>query len=235
MADAKICTVEGCIKQVHRGNRHSLCGAHLQRLRTYGDPLGGGKLYAAKGAARAFFDAAKTAKTDECILWPFATSKNGMPAIYLPENRKTVCASNQMCIEAHGPAPARKMVAAHSCRNGQNGCINPMHLRWATYKENSADKLRDGTEILGERAPANKLTNENVLAIVRRRIEGATPGHVAREFGISDTTVGDIWKGRSWSWLTGIGNKYSDATLAELQRQNLETQKAIARLEAKLP
>jgi hypothetical protein len=41
------------------------------------------------------------------------------------------------CWAAHGPPPALKMVAAHSCNN--KACLNPMHLRWLTHADNFAE------------------------------------------------------------------------------------------------
>jgi hypothetical protein len=50
-----------------------------------------------------------------------------------------------MCEIAHGPKPAPGFVAAHTCGKGREGCVNPRHLRWASQKENMADKLLHGT------------------------------------------------------------------------------------------
>src|SRR3990167_1466998 len=45
------------------------------------------------------------------------------------------------CATRHGPRPPR-LDTAHSCHNPP--CCNPMHLRWATRKENMEDMARAG-------------------------------------------------------------------------------------------
>lgn len=48
-----------------------------------------------------------------------------------------------MCVFVNGDCPPDKNEAAHSC--GNRKCVNPAHLRWATYEENGADKIIHGT------------------------------------------------------------------------------------------
>ena len=57
----------------------------------------------------------------------------------------------------------------------------------------------------GEKHPATKLTEEEVLEIVEAAESGEySKMSIARSFGISATHVRHIIGGKSWSWLTGI-------------------------------
>lgn len=51
--------------------------------------------------------------------------------------------SRAICFELHGPPPTPKHQAAHSC--GFTQCITGGHLRWATPRQNQADRKLHGT------------------------------------------------------------------------------------------
>lgn len=87
-------------------------------------------------------------RVDECIIWPFATNEPKPGLLYgqvIFEGRVT-SANNAVCCIAYGPAPSPEHEAAHSC--GKSLCVNPGHVRWATPKENEADKVDHGTSWL---------------------------------------------------------------------------------------
>jgi hypothetical protein len=103
-----------------------------------------------------------------------------------------------MCILAHGAPPFEGAEAAHSC--GTTGCVNPNHIRWATTKENIADKNIHGTMSRGEGHYKAKLTGQQVLLIYK---DERPTKVVATEYGVSISTIEYIWSGMSWAWLTG--------------------------------
>ena len=138
---------------------------------------------------------------DQCLKWPYATGSNGYGHIKV--NGKTMDAHRFMCISAHGDPPSDRPVAAHFCGKGSFGCVNPNHLRWATAKENSADKKIHGTESQGERNWRTKLTEVQVLEICAARDAGVANFVSAKKYNVSRTVVSHIVTGRSWSWLTG--------------------------------
>lgn len=80
-------------------------------------------------------------------------------------------------------------------------CCNPRHLRLGTQAENIADMIAKGRALRarGEGA-AHLLTEEQVREIraMRGKLSGAAIG---RRYGVSETTVYDIFNGRSWAWL----------------------------------
>lgn len=80
---------------------------------------------------------------DYCLIWPFAReSRVGRGMMDGAGNRRW--AHRVMCEAIHGPAPADKPQAAHSCGNGDQGCVNPRHLSWASNSENQRQRYAHG-------------------------------------------------------------------------------------------
>jgi HNH endonuclease len=139
---------------------------------------------------------ALAADTDDCIVWPFTKDPRGYGWISVgSSNSKWV--HRWVCEQAHG-APQGRMDAAHNC--GNHSCINPRHLRWATRKDNEADKLLHGTQSRGERHGNHRLTEAEVKEIYALR--GVVSGvEIAARYGVHKQTIYDIHTGRRWAWL----------------------------------
>lgn len=148
------------------------------------------------GAGQALIAAALQSATDECILWPFATTDRGYPHGSVAGRSRRI--HKWVCEQAHGPQPSGKE-AAHSCH--VRACINPRHLRWATHGENLMDRVENGTSNRGERHPLAKLTASDVRNIRRMRTDGCLYREIAEAFGISPYHVGNILRGTTWGWL----------------------------------
>lgn len=134
----------------------------------------------------------------DCLVWPFGKGMNGRGEVTIAGQR--MAAARAMCLMAHGGPQFFGAQAAHNCGRGSDGCVHPGHLRWATPEDNAADRLAHGTDIRGEKHPAVKLTEAEVLAIYRSDRNAKV---VASRFGVAPTTVKSIWHGRNWAWLTG--------------------------------
>lgn len=116
-----------------------------------------------------------------------------------PETVKRYPVHILVCETFHGPRPVGK-VAAH--RNGDNQDNRAANLRWATHKENSADKARHGTQLRGEQMPLCKLTEVDVLEIrVLAKLPGVTQTAIAERYGISQQLVSEIHRRVSWAYL----------------------------------
>jgi len=90
------------------------------------------------------------------------------------------------------------LVVRHKCRHRH--CVNPDHLETGTPKENTADRVRDGTDSRGENNKIAKLTADQVRDI-RSRV-GQTLTDIADEFGVEFSTIGKIIRRNSWKHVT---------------------------------
>lgn len=191
---ARLCAIPSCGRpHVARG----YCKSHYNRFMTYGDPLAGPTPI---GAVQSWLHEHKTFDRDECLDWPFAKHPEGYAQARDVELGRGVHAHRIMCTLAHGPCPDDKDEVAHSCGNGNLGCINPKHLRWATRSENCNDRTIHGTQNRGERCGMAKLNRDQVREI--RSLQGTENVSVlARRYSVSSTTIYSIFARRLWGWL----------------------------------
>lgn len=99
----------------------------------------------------------------------------------------------------------------HSCRT--TGCVNPDHLREGTREENSADKIKDGTSLRGERCHFSKLTWVSVGEIRKSELP---VDKLATLHSVSKSTIRAILKNKSWISVTEIASLQSDESLHTL-------------------
>ena len=127
-----------------------------------------------------------------------------------------------VCAAFNGAMPDDRQNVAHNDGNPHNN--NASNLRWATHKENEADKVIHGTNMRGkpswvpperrprgqrhgrhtmpertargERGGLAKLTEAKVTSI---RLDARPRKEIAADFGISVTMVGFIQRGISWA------------------------------------
>lgn len=98
-----------------------------------------------------------------------------------------------------GGCPAG-MECAHGDGNRKNANLN--NLRWATSKQNNADKEAHGTILRGEQSCKSILTEEKVRMVIQRLAGGESAKLIASDYGVSRITILDIRDGRSWVHLT---------------------------------
>ena len=192
MADGILCNIDGC------GNPAKVrgwCGKHYARYWRHGDATVN---LTNQGKPLPFLRAALGTVDDACLTWPFDRSAKGYGRYH--EDGKRVAAHRKMCELAHGPAPTPQHSAAHSCGKGHEGCVNPRHLRWATSKENHADKFIHGTIARGERN-GNASMSESTARGVKSMLGNATQREIAAIYGVTRSAVRDIKIGRSWGWI----------------------------------
>lgn len=191
MANSPVCSIPNCGKR-HFGR--GWCEKHYLRWRKNGDPLKCRPRRAEGEAKQWVRTIAIPFKGKECLQWPFIRGRKGYGRIY--HNGKMWVASRFICEAAHGAPIPLSLHAAHNC--GNPSCVNPNHLRWASPKENEADKVVHGTFHPG--ANFTKLTKEQVLSI-RAKFETGQhlQKHLAREFNVSKSTLSQILNRRTWT------------------------------------
>lgn len=93
----------------------------------------------------------------------------------------------------------------HKCDNPR--CVNPLHLFLGTDADNKKDMVSKGRQASidktvhrGESNGYHKLTAGQVRDIRSRNVSGfGRKAQLAREFGISQSTLGRIISGKAWS------------------------------------
>ncbi|HEY2393878.1 MAG TPA: HNH endonuclease [Candidatus Angelobacter sp.] len=89
------------------------------------------------------------------------------------------------------------MVVCHRC--DVRACVNPEHLFLGTAADNAQDMAQKGRCPRGERHGSAKLTAEQVSKIKAMLAEDRLyMSEIAREFGVSPTTIGAIKEGKTW-------------------------------------
>lgn len=184
------CTINKCGKPiVARG----FCRTHYNRWWSVGDPLMPRKPRQ-KTPAVLFIEALACASRAGCIDWPYDTDGVGYGRLTI--NGRRVGAHRRVCEVYQGPAPTQNHQAAHSC--GRRICVNPHHIRWATQRENEADKLAHGRSAHGANNGCAKLCAQDVIEIRASTASGAA---LARKFGVRDGQISRIRKGQRWAHL----------------------------------
>ena len=93
-----------------------------------------------------------------------------------------------------GPCPSGKQVA-HGDGNPANN--NVKNLRWATAKENIADRTAHGRTAVGEKNGSSKLDKFTVKTIKKLNQKGFSAYEIARLACVNPSTIERIWSGES--------------------------------------
>ena len=111
---------------------------------------------------------------------------------------KTFGVHRLLCEAFHGPA-LTGYHAAHKDGNAHNNTVD--NLYWASPKENCADRERHGKWVHGTRVNTNKLSEDDVTAIVSECRAGAARKEVAERYGVHRSTVDQLLRGDTWKHL----------------------------------
>ena len=132
---------------------------------------------------------------------PYDSKKAGRSQVTLKNDSgfKLVGVHRIVLLAFKGPPPPEKPIAAHN--NGNPFDNRLCNLRWASQKENMADKYKHGTEQRGERHPGVKLTEAQVLSARRRCRDGETITALAEEYGVWFGTMWSAVNGKTWKHL----------------------------------
>jgi hypothetical protein len=92
-----------------------------------------------------------------------------------------------------------KIFICHKCDNP--ACINPEHLFLGTQYDNLKDMVKKNRQQMGEKHYAAKLSSEQVSNILHdKRVNKI----IAKEYGVSNSTIDYIKNGKRWKGVTKI-------------------------------
>jgi len=137
----------------------------------------------------------KTSDPSGCWLWTGGKSNTGYGEVNW-KRKKTSTHRVSYLLTGHKIPEGLELCHSEHCV-GKRHCCNPQHLTSKTVKENSADRIRDGTDQVGERNPFVKLTETKVLQIRARADENQRI--LGEEFGISQQTISKIILKKTWN------------------------------------
>jgi hypothetical protein len=136
---------------------------------------------------------------DDCWLWQGPTYKDY--GFFKWQNVRYY--AHRIAYELHygtilvGENP-RDTSVCHTCDTPT--CCNPAHLFLGTQSDNARDMVRKGrqAQFPGSKHGNAKLTEQDVAEIRQRVNDGEPQINLAREYGVSTTTVCSIVKRKSW-------------------------------------
>jgi hypothetical protein len=145
-----------------------------------------------------------------CWLWFGATNGRKGYGRIIFRNKKHQ--AHRFSYEAFvGPIPSG-LFACHKCDNP--ACVNPDHIFLGTNAENQHDKVRKGRQARGDNAGPRlrretrprgeahsnaKLTNEKVIEIREKSLNGMSAVVLAKEYGVSEALIYKIRCKECWA------------------------------------
>ena len=138
----------------------------------------------------------KVDRSGDCWLWTAGKDKDGYGIINVDgEVRK----AHRLVIELQGSDVPSGMCVLHHCDTPS--CVRPDHLYIGTMADNVRD--RDSRERrappVGEKNGNAKLTADDVAKVRRVYASGFTQQTIADYFGVHQSTISNIVRGRNWA------------------------------------
>lgn len=137
---------------------------------------------------------------DACWLWTGAKNSKGYGDIWVYNKGKTQRAHRVSWEMHYGPIPHEALVL-HRCDTPS--CVRPDHLFVGSPQDNMDDMAAKGRDrkAVGSRNASARLSSDQARAIKARIASGDNMRAMAREFGVSKSTIYAMKIGRSWAWL----------------------------------
>lgn len=132
---------------------------------------------------------------------------NGYYTVGLYKNNKGVHHSVHRLVAKHFLSETAETVN-HKNGDKTNNCVE--NLEWCSQRENTIHRSKVLGKARGQKQHLSKLTEGQVLEVSSRLRVGESVRGLAREYGVSASSIHSIKTGESWSWLTGIQQRFRD-------------------------
>ena len=144
-----------------------------------------------------------TQRINDCMIWQGNVISDGYGRIYV--DKKPWRVHRLIVTLVTGQSIPKGLVVCHTCDIPL--CCNPDHLFLGTPKQNHHDAMKKGRNTRGEKVNTSKLTETQVLEILRRW-HSATKKYglhssLAREFGVTSANIRQMVLGKTWKHLQG--------------------------------
>lgn len=137
--------------------------------------------------------------TSKCWEWSSTRDRKGYGLFSV---RSRFNGAHRISYLLHYGSIAPGLMVLHSCDNPS--CVNPIHLRQGTAKDNAADMVGRGRLrfMIGEKAGRSKLTEEKVL-IIRSMAGKISQRDMAQIFSVSRISIQNVVRNRTWKHVKG--------------------------------
>ena len=133
----------------------------------------------------------QTGGPSECWLWRGSTTPFGYGILHISTGVRVV--HRLMYEMVHGQAIPIGKIVRHKCDVPR--CCNPDHLELGTQQDNVRDRAIRGRTCRGENIAAAKLTEEQVMKILKDTRAQRT---IAAEYGVNHAAIGCIKRCYTW-------------------------------------
>ena len=125
-----------------------------------------------------------------CLLSPMAKDLKGYPVAKFNGRMTHI---GRLVLARWCGAPEAGQMMLHECHHP--ACINPLHLRWGSAKQNARERALAG------RTRGQKIFVPDVRRIRERLKNGESVRRIASDYGVDRKRIRRIRDGTSWSYL----------------------------------
>lgn len=140
----------------------------------------------------------RTLRYRPMILSPRKYENGYLKANFSQGEKRTIHGVHRIIALTFIPNPEGKPCVNHKDNNPLNNKVE--NLEWVTHQENIAYCVKQNRNAKGERCGSSKLKPSQVIEI-RERYPGSSSLSLSRIYGVSPTTILDVYSRKSWKHL----------------------------------
>lgn len=155
---------------------------------------------------------------DVCWPWTGSTDGKGYGKLHV---RPKMWSAHRLAWKIHYGALDDNLSVLHRCDNPR--CVNPDHLFLGTVADNNADMRAKGRHAHGEKQYRALLTADQVRSIRQKATDGTSLTEIARQMGVSRSSIGAIVRGKLWKHIQDVplaANRLSHWTDEEVAKMH---------------